>query len=115
MINYLTVVQQRKNAVSPEKQDLKKRKTFKKQVNHLINVMKMTNSKIVPSDKQDEDDVEVVLASKLAYFMYVIFIDFRFCDYCLNFRDKWKDDERVVFETEEEAVIAQNILEELLG
>ena len=47
--------------------------------------MKMTNSKIVPSDKQDEDDVEVVLASKLAYFMYVIFTDFRFCDYCLNF------------------------------
>ena len=85
MINYLTVVQQRNNAVSPEKQDLKKRKTFKKQVNHLINVMKMTNSKIVPSDKQDEDDVEVVLASKLAYFMYVIFTDFRFCDYCLNF------------------------------
>ena len=77
--------------------------------------MKMTNSKIVPSDKQDEDDVEVVLASKLAYFMYVIFTDFGFCDYCLNFRDKWKDDERVVFETEEEAVIAQNILEELLG
>ena len=69
MINYLTVVQQRNNAVSPEKRDLKKKKTFKKQVNHLINVMKMTNSKIVPSDKPEEDDVEVVLASKLAYFM----------------------------------------------
>ena len=30
-------------------------------------------------------------------------------------RDKWKDDDRVVFETEEEAIIAQNILEEMLG
>ena len=101
LINYLTVVQQRHNAVTPEavKEEDKKRKTFKKQVNHLINVMKMTTAnRIQPSDRLDEDDVEVVLASKLAYFM-----------------DKWKDDERVVFETEEEAVIAQNILEEMLG
>ena len=30
-------------------------------------------------------------------------------------RDKWKEGERVVFESEEEAVIAQNILEEMLG
>ena len=30
-------------------------------------------------------------------------------------RDKWKEEERVVFESEEEAIIAQNILEEMLG
>ena len=30
-------------------------------------------------------------------------------------RDKWKEGERVVLESEEEAVIAQNILEEMLG
>jgi hypothetical protein len=31
------------------------------------------------------------------------------------FRHKWKDEERVVFETEEEAIIAQNIIEEVSG
>ena len=33
----------------------------------------------------------------------------------LCYRDKWKEEERVVFESEEEAIIAQNILEEMLG
>ena len=97
MINYLTVVQNRNNAVRPEI-DLKKRKTFKRKVKNLINVMKMTTSNKIAALDTSEDDVEVVLASKLAYFM-----------------DKWKDDERVVFETEEEAIIAQHILEEILG
>ena len=31
------------------------------------------------------------------------------------FRDKWKEEELVVFESEDEAIIAQNILEEMLG
>ena len=30
-------------------------------------------------------------------------------------RHKWKDEERVIFETEEEAIIAQNIIEEVSG
>ena len=30
-------------------------------------------------------------------------------------RHKWKDEERVVFENEEEAIIAQNIIEEVSG
>ena len=71
MINYLTVVQHRQNTVSPEI-DLKKRKTFRRQVKNLINIMKMTTTnKIEPNitDNSSADDVEVVLASKLAYFM----------------------------------------------
>ena len=31
------------------------------------------------------------------------------------FRLKWQDEERVIFETEEEAIIAQNIIEEVSG
>ena len=74
---------------------MKKRKTFRDSVRHLINVMKMTTAnKVDPGS----EDVEVVLASKLAHFM-----------------DKWKDEERVLFETEEEAVIVQKILEEVVG
>ena len=30
-------------------------------------------------------------------------------------RHKWEDEERVIFETEEEAIIAQNIIEEVSG
>ena len=30
-------------------------------------------------------------------------------------RHKWQDEERVIFETEEEAIIAQNIIEEVSG
>ena len=66
---------------------------------HLINVMKMTTAnKVEPGSEDQSDDVEVVLASKLAHFM-----------------EKWKDEERVLFETEEEAVIVQKILEEVVG
>ena len=52
---------------------------FKKKVTRLINVMKMTTSnKIVPDDEtiieaqneaEDDDDIEVVIASKLKNFM----------------------------------------------
>ena len=96
LINYLTVVQQKSTTnVSP----LKKRKTFRGSVKHLINVMKMTTvNKVDPENTDQSEDVEVVLASKMAQFM-----------------DKWKDEDRVLFETEEEAVIVQKILEEVLG
>lgn len=96
LINYLTVVQQKSTTnVSP----LKKRKTFRGSVKHLINVMKMTTvNKVDPENTDQSEDVEVVLASKMAHFM-----------------DKWKDEDRVLFETEEEAVIVQKILEEVLG
>ena len=30
-------------------------------------------------------------------------------------REKWEKDEEIMFDTEEEAIIAQNILEEVLG
>ena len=96
LINYLTVVQQRSTTNVSQ---LKKRKTFKDSVRHLINVMKMTTAnRVDPGSEKQSEDVEVVLASKLAHFM-----------------DKWKDEERVLFETEEEAVIVQKILEEVLG
>ena len=98
LINYLTVVQHKTDAVTNVSQ-LKKKKTFRDSVKHLINVMKMTTAnKVEPGNSDQSDDVEVVLASKLAHFM-----------------DKWKDEERVLFETEEEAVIVQKILEEVLG
>ena len=71
LINYLTVVQQkRSNSISCEKVELKNRKLFKRKVLNLMNVLRMTN-KISPGRKRQEEDfqVEVVLASKLAYFM----------------------------------------------
>ena len=96
LINYLTVVQQRSTTNVSK---LKKRKTFRGSVKHLINVMKMTTAnKVDPENTDQSEDVEVVLASKMAHFM-----------------DKWKDEDRVLFETEEEAVIVQKILEEVLG
>ena len=52
---------------------------FKKKVTRLINVMKMTTrNKILPDDEpiidaqeeaDDDDDIEVVIASKLQHFM----------------------------------------------
>ena len=62
--------------------------------------MKMTTANRIEPGTGDlkTEDVEVVLASKLSHFM-----------------DKWKDEERVLFETEEEAIIVQKILEEMLG
>ena len=73
LINYLTVVQQkRSNSISSEKVDMKNRKLFKKKVQNLMNVLRMTtNNKVTPRRNPDEEDfqVEVVLASKLAYFM----------------------------------------------
>ena len=52
---------------------------FKKKVTRLINVMKMTTrNKILPDDEpiidaqdeaEDDDDIEVVIASKLQHFM----------------------------------------------
>lgn len=98
LINYLTVVQQRTNVTNVC--EMKKRKTFRDSVRHLINVMKMTTANRIEPGTGDlkTEDVEVVLASKLSHFM-----------------DKWKDEERVLFETEEEAIIVQKILEEMLG
>ena len=96
LINYLTVVQQR---TTTNVSQMKKRKTFRDSVRHLINVMKMTTAnKVEPGSEDQSEDVEVVLASKLAHFM-----------------EKWKDEDRVLFETEEEAVIVQKILEEVVG
>ena len=73
LINYLTVVQQkRSNSISCEKVELKNRKLFKRKVQNLMNVLRMTTAnKISPRRKLEEEDfqVEVVLASKLAYFM----------------------------------------------
>ena len=73
LINYLTVVQQkRSNSISCEKVELKNRKLFKRKVHNLMNVLRMTTAnKISPRRKLEEKDfqVEVVLASKLAYFM----------------------------------------------
>ena len=73
LINYLTVVQQkRSNSISCEKVELKNRKLFKRKVHNLMNVLRMTTAnKISPRIKVEEEDfqVEVVLASKLAYFM----------------------------------------------
>ena len=73
LINYLTVVQQkRSNSISCEKVELKNRKLFKRKVHNLMNVLRMTTAnKISPRRKLEEEDfqVEVVLASKLAYFM----------------------------------------------
>ena len=93
-----TVVQQRTNVTNVC--EMKKRKTFRDSVRHLINVMKMTTANRIEPGTGDlkTEDVEVVLASKLSHFM-----------------DKWKDEERVLFETEEEAIIVQKILEEMLG
>ena len=97
LINYLTVVQHKTDVTNLSQ--MKKKKTFRDSVKHLINVMKMTTAnKVEPGNSDQSDDVEVVLASKLAHFM-----------------DKWKDEDRVLFETEEEAVIVQKILEEVLG
>ena len=99
LINYLTVVQHKTDVTNTNVSQLKKKKTFRDSVKHLINVMKITTAnKVEPGNSDQSDDVEVVLASKLAHFM-----------------DKWKDEERVLFETEEEAVIVQKILEEVLG
>ena len=73
LINYLSVVQQkRSNSISCEKVELKNRKLFKRKVHNLMNVLRMTTAnKISPRRKLEEEDfqVEVVLASKLAYFM----------------------------------------------
>ena len=97
LINYLTVVQQQRTTTNVSQ--MRKRKTFRDSVRHLINVMKMTTAnRVEPGSEDQSEDVEVVLASKLAHFM-----------------DKWKDEERVLFETEEEAVIVQKILEEVVG
>ena len=76
MINYLTVVQlKRSNSISSEKVELKKRELFKKKVRHLMNVMRVmsASNKVGPGTGQEggqeECQVEVVLASKLSYFM----------------------------------------------
>ena len=69
LINYLLITN-KQNAVSPEEQESKEKKTFKKMVNNLINVMKMTSShRITPTEDLRDSDVEVVLGPKLAYFM----------------------------------------------
>ena len=81
LINYLTVVQQkRSNSISCEKVELKNRKLFKRKVHNLMNVLRMTTAnKISPRRKQEQEDfqVEVVLASKLAYFMWGLRVNLR--------------------------------------
>lgn len=76
MINYLTVVQlKRSNSISSEKVEIKERQLFKKKVRNLMNVMRVlsASNRIGPGDikKEDQEEfqVEVVMASKLSYFM----------------------------------------------
>ena len=73
---------------------------------NLINVIKITSitqkNQVEPQndevDEDDDDELQILITSQLEYFIH-----------------KLEDEEEVIFETDEEAIIARSIIEEVSG
>ena len=61
----------------------------------------------------EKDDIEIIITSHLECFMQDVIILKHIVE--KKCRQKWEEEDEIMFDTDEEAIIAQNIIEEVLG